>query len=199
MGDEHQTACRHALLLYFVEIHLASLRPSREPLPTGSEDRKERGVMPRLETTERVTPRSVLRHRPLAGNGTPTKEYPISANPPPPIVRRASRLKPPDTSDEATERAESHDVRGSAAPKPEKTRDQRQRSRIYPLLYLGMGEVTSLMDRFPPRRRVPNYALCRLTRVSTICGRQPQRPAPSFRHRATATLVLSLPTAAHRA
>src|SRR5260370_39424685 len=61
------------------------------------------------------------------------------------------------------------------------------------LMYVGVcvqetcddGEVTSLMDRFPPRRRVPNYALCRLTRVSTICGRQPQTPTPSTLHRAT--------------
>ena len=61
-----------------------------------------------------------------------------------------------------------------------------------------LGEVTSLIDRFPPRRRVPTYALCGLTKVSPICGRQPQSPTPSFRRRATATLVLSLPTAAHR-
>src|SRR5215472_5706245 len=61
-----------------------------------------------------------------------------------------------------------------------------------------LGEAPSLRDRLPPRRRVPTYAPCRLTRVSPPaagnCSDLPRRPSP-----ATATLVLSLPTATHRA
>ncbi len=74
--------------------------------------------MPALETKETQAPRSALRHRPLGKAGTPG---------PAPLYRRASR------------------VQGSVATQPPQTgapvKSARNRRRLHPLLYLGLGMI----------------------------------------------------------
>ncbi len=74
--------------------------------------------MPALETKETQAPRSALRHRPLREAGTPG---------PAPLYRRASR------------------VQGSVATQPPQTgapvKSARNRRRLHPLLYLGLGMI----------------------------------------------------------
>ncbi len=123
--------------------------------------------MPTLETTDKVAPRSALRHRPIADDSAQTERNPIVANPP---VKRASRLRQPDTSEEVTERKQTggHDsqsggpsassVPGRASatsrvlPKtPNKPVADKiaigkwQLQQIHPLLYLGIGMLATVV------------------------------------------------------
>lgn len=122
--------------------------------------------MPALETTDKITPRSALRYRPIKDDGTLNEQNPIVANPTTPIAKRASRLHQPDTNDEVTEwkRAEDSDTQGGdtstsksagrASPTtkiPPKTRlaakagmRKQQLLQIHPLLYLGLGMLAML-------------------------------------------------------
>jgi len=122
--------------------------------------------MPVLETTDKITPRSALRHRPIKDDGALKEPNPGVTNPTTPIVKRASRLRQPDTSDEVTEwkRADESDTQGGdtstsksvgrASPTtkvPPKTRltakkgmRKHQLLQIHPLLYLGLGMLAML-------------------------------------------------------
>lgn len=122
--------------------------------------------MPVLETTDKITPRSALRHRPIKDDGTLKEQNPVVANPTTPIVKRASRLRQPDTSDEVTEwkRADDSDTQGggisttklagrvsTTSKVPPKTRlaaktgmRKQQLLQIHPLLYLGLGMLAML-------------------------------------------------------
>ena len=116
--------------------------------------------MPIMETTEGVTPRSALRHRPVRGNGVPPNASAGSTIPPSPIVRRASRLRQPDTSDEVPEwkHADGSNIQDDGTSKstgpapvtsklsPKASSAVRPATRarklsLHPLLYLGIGMV----------------------------------------------------------
>ena len=113
--------------------------------------------MPILETTEGVTPRSALRHRPIQGNGVPPNAS-TGRTSPTPIVKRASRLRQPDTSDEVPEwkRADGSTNQGAGTSKstgpasvtsqlPPKASSalrpvaEARKQSLHPLLYLGVG------------------------------------------------------------
>ena len=119
--------------------------------------------MPILETTEGVTPRSALRHRPLLGNGVPPNASTSSTIPPSPLVRRASRLRQPDTGDEVPEwkHADGSNIQGNETSKstgpasvtsklpPKASSAFRPATRarqqpLHPLLYLGVGMVVTV-------------------------------------------------------
>ena len=124
--------------------------------------------MPVLETTDKITPRSALRHRPITGDDALKEPNPVVVNPTAPIVKRASRLRQPDTDDEVTEwkHADDNDsdtqgggtstaksagrasTTSKAAPKTRlaaKTKTGRQQLlQIHPLLYLGVGMLAML-------------------------------------------------------
>src|SRR5579884_3848029 len=61
--------------------------------------------MPILETSDNVTPRSVLRHRPIEGDATKAGLRSNVTTAATPIVQRASRPRPqpPENDDEVTE------------------------------------------------------------------------------------------------
>jgi len=116
--------------------------------------------MPVLETTDKITPRSALRHRPIADDGAKKESNPVVDNPTAPIVKRASRLRQPDTSDEVAEwkRADDSDTQGSGTSTaksagrasttskadPKTIARRRQLLQIHPLLYLGVGMLAML-------------------------------------------------------
>lgn len=123
--------------------------------------------MPVLETTNEITPRSVLRHRPIGDKTTKSgKEAAIPSTNTAPIAQRASRLHPKNTdgANEVAEwqRAEVGDTtsgrKKDAAqrtntlsqklPKvPNSRRIRSKRSLLYgahPLLYLGIGMIAML-------------------------------------------------------
>jgi hypothetical protein len=122
--------------------------------------------MPVLETTDKITPRSALRYRPIKDDGAAKEPNPGVANPTTPIVKRASRLRQPDTGDEVAEwkRADDSETqdgdtsasksagRASTTSKvPPKTRlaartvtRKQQLLQVHPLLYLGLGMLAML-------------------------------------------------------
>src|SRR5260370_32444579 len=55
--------------------------------------------MPVLESTDNLTPRSALRHRPIGDDAT--RQEPIVSTGATPVVQRASRLRPKQTDGEA--------------------------------------------------------------------------------------------------
>jgi hypothetical protein len=123
--------------------------------------------MPVLETTDEITPRSVLRHRPIGEKTTKSgKESVIPATRTAPIAQRASRLRPKNTdvaqdvsewqredgdktaSSRKTEAPRRVDTKSQKFPVvPKAIRAQSKRSywhSAHPLLYLGIGMIAML-------------------------------------------------------
>src|SRR5437667_12325388 len=114
--------------------------------------------MPIMETTDKIAPRSALRHRPVAGTPVSPDRNPPAANTAAPLVKRASRFHQPETGDEVTEwkRGDSDDIKNSGTtsltrriptastvlpktPLPGKAAVRKQwLGRVHPLLYLGV-------------------------------------------------------------
>jgi hypothetical protein len=123
--------------------------------------------MPVLESTDEITPRSVLRHRPIGDKTTRTgKESVIPSTSTTPIAQRASRLRPKNTDvaeDVSEWQREETDVittgRKTATPRqvdttsqklPKAPKSGRIRSKrrfwhgAHPLLYLGVSMIAML-------------------------------------------------------
>lgn len=124
--------------------------------------------MPVLESTDEITPRSVLRHRPIgneaASSGTTTGGSSSAA----PIVQRASRTRSKSTGgiedvgewrrgeafgmevdqkDAASQRGKTEPQKPTRVTTPKLGRSQKKhktRQRVHPLLYLGVGMITML-------------------------------------------------------
>ena len=69
--------------------------------------------MPILETTDKIAPRSALRHRPVAGAPGSADHDPPATHTATPLVKRASRYRQPETGVEVTEwkRSDSDDIK----------------------------------------------------------------------------------------
>ena len=123
--------------------------------------------MPVLESTDEITPRSVLRHRPIGDKTTRTgKEPVIPSTSTTPIAQRASRLRPKNTdvaedvsewqreeTDETTTGRKTAtprqvDTTSQKLPKAPKSGRIRSKRRFWhgahPLLYLGVGMIAML-------------------------------------------------------
>jgi hypothetical protein len=121
--------------------------------------------MPIMETTDKIAPRSALRHRPVTGAPVSAGQNPPAANTATPLVKRASRYRQPETGDEVTEwkRDDSDDIKNKSAasqltrripiastvlpktPLPEKPVTRKQwPANMHPLLYLGVGMLAML-------------------------------------------------------
>lgn len=120
--------------------------------------------MPVLESTDNLTPRSALRHRPIGDDAT--KQAPGASTGPTPVVQRASRLRPKQTDGEQEikewQRADTGTTRQgrtTAAPRqtgkaaknlPKMPRKMKAESKgkfwrgAHPLLYLGIGMIVML-------------------------------------------------------
>jgi hypothetical protein len=123
-------------------------------------------TMPVLESTDKIIPRSALRHRPIAGDATLKEQLPPVTNPTTPIVKRASRLRQPDTGDEVPEwqRADGSDAQrdvpaktkqtgpssppmaklSSKASSTMRTATKAKKQAYHPLVYLGIGMVSTI-------------------------------------------------------
>ena len=127
--------------------------------------------MPILEENDHVTPRMVLRHRPIEGDAAKSESHTIVTTPATPIVQRASRPRPQstegndevaewqrgggDTEDEGQEnrpRAATKRISGNAPKTPRlkdmPIRQHRLRDVLrhgHPLLYLGIGMLGMLV------------------------------------------------------
>ncbi len=115
--------------------------------------------MPVLETTDKIMPRSALRHRPIADDTALKEHNPIAINPTTPMVKRASRLRQPETTDEVPEWKRAHGdaqddgtskTAGRASPTTRlppkttlvaRTATKTRKQPLHPLLYLGVGMV----------------------------------------------------------
>ncbi len=119
--------------------------------------------MPIMETTDKIAPRSALRYRPVAED---PDQKSAATGATTPLVKRASRLRQPETTDEVMEwkRGDSNDMQGSdvtststrrgtptasrmlpKTPLPGKTVTRKQRStHMHPSLYLGVGMLAML-------------------------------------------------------
>ena len=119
--------------------------------------------MPVLETTDKIMPRSALRHRPIADDVALKEHVPVVTNPMTPVVKRASRLRQPDTTDEVPEwkRAHSDDAQNNGTSKSAgraststrvppkttlvaKTATKAKKQSLHPLLYLGVGMIATV-------------------------------------------------------
>jgi len=118
--------------------------------------------MPVLETTDKKMPRSALRHRPIADDATLKEQNPTVATPTTPIVKRASRLRPPETTDDVPEwkraNGDAQDdgilkparratTTTKVSPKPTLTTRPATKARkqsLHPLLYLGVGMIVTV-------------------------------------------------------
>jgi len=120
--------------------------------------------MPVLETTDKIIPRSALRHRPIADNAAQKEQNPTVTNPTTPIVKRASRLRQPDTNDDVPEwkRTGGSDTKddntskkstgpapttSKLPPKASSTSKQAitiRKQSLHPLLYLGLGMLLTV-------------------------------------------------------
>ncbi|HEU5231045.1 MAG TPA: hypothetical protein VFU49_24705, partial [Ktedonobacteraceae bacterium] len=119
--------------------------------------------MPVLEATDRITPKSVLRHRPI-GDGTPAGKKAGAASATQPVAQRASRPRLPDVADEITEwqrvtigaptrqmRSDGKHPSAAKASKslprvlcPKLTLTKQTWPQAHPLLYLGLGMLMML-------------------------------------------------------
>ncbi len=124
-----------------------------------------------LESSEKITPKSVLRHRPIGDSKPPVGKRSIVTTATPPVVQRASRPRPADNQDDVTEwqRAEQDDEEKNTQQPPSQknqtiTRHPSTLSRpvpttphpratltkpgpmqqAHPLLYLGVGMLAML-------------------------------------------------------
>jgi len=122
--------------------------------------------MPVLESTDEITPRSVLRHRPIGDKATTSGTESFIPTSTAPVAQRASRTRPRDTdaSEDVSEwqRGEADDTRADRkTTKPQRAKTTSQKlpkapssGRIrnkrkfwqgaHPLLYLGVGMITML-------------------------------------------------------
>ncbi len=123
--------------------------------------------MPVLESTDEITPRSVLRHRPIGDKTAKTgKESVIPSTSTTPVAQRASRLRPKNTDVaedisewQREETDETRTGRKTAVPRqvdttsqklPKAPKSARIRSKrrfwygAHPLLYLGVGMIAML-------------------------------------------------------
>jgi len=120
--------------------------------------------MPILETTDKIAPRSALRHRPVEATPATPDQNPPATNTATPLVKRASRFNRPETGDEVTEwkRSDSDDtqkkgttsavtrhipITSTALPKtplPGKAVTRKHQTHVHPLLYLGVGMLAML-------------------------------------------------------
>src|SRR5437660_10539037 len=86
-------------------------------------------IMPVLESTDKITPRSVLRHRPIAEGGAETGKNPAITPGTVPAVQRASRVRTrtEDAQVEVDEwqRTADHPDAGAPAPTPPPTPSRR--------------------------------------------------------------------------
>ncbi len=98
--------------------------------------------MPVLESTDRATPRSALRHRPLESDVDQQGMTSIT-----PVVQRASRLRSPQTEEDEQATPDS----ASTGPRPKAPRlsrtggRRRGKLRVHPLLLLGLGMIVMLV------------------------------------------------------
>lgn len=114
--------------------------------------------MPVLETADDITPRSVLRHRPVRDTASSTGRRFVAA----PVMQRASRSATPDTDDVSDwQQGDEIDTRPGTqsgvrrttvtgkvytpAPYPKTTVPHRPRQQAHPLLYLGVGMLVMLL------------------------------------------------------
>ncbi len=122
--------------------------------------------MPVLESTDEITPRSVLRHRPIGDKTTAPGAEPLIPKGTTPVVQRASRVRPKNTDvaedvsewqrgedDETTEDRKTTKTRQAKIPSqklpkvpksggiPSKRKSLRG---AHPLLYLGVGMIAML-------------------------------------------------------
>ncbi len=119
--------------------------------------------MPVLETADNMMPGSALRHRPIADDVVLKEHVPVITSPMTPVVKRASRLREPDTTNDVPEwkRAHSDDTQhhgtskpaGRASPTtrmpPKTTQTARtvtktRKQPFHPLLYLGVGMIVTV-------------------------------------------------------
>jgi hypothetical protein len=122
--------------------------------------------MPVLESTDEITPRSVLRHRPIGGKAAASGTESIISTSTTPVAQRASRVRPKDTdvAEDVSEwqRGEVEETkadRKTTKPQQVRTTSQKQpkapsSGRIqnkqkswqgaHPLLYLGVGMIAML-------------------------------------------------------
>lgn len=121
--------------------------------------------MPTLESTDKIIPRSALRYRPIAEDATLKDQLPTATNQTKPIVKRASRLRQPDTSDEVPEwkragdgeaqsgTASESQPTGPASPTSKlppkasstaRTATKAKKHAFHPLVYLGIGMLSTV-------------------------------------------------------
>ncbi len=125
--------------------------------------------MPVLESTDEITPRSVLRHRPIGGKAAARGTTSDISSSTTPVVQRASRNRQKNTEGSIEDVAEwkrgetletnvdqkdtiSHRVnlgpqKPNRAPNPKLDRIQKKhktRQGVHPLLYLGVGMIAML-------------------------------------------------------
>jgi hypothetical protein len=123
--------------------------------------------MPVLESTDEITPRSVLRHRPIGENTAKTgKDSVVPPASTTPVAQRASRLRPKNTdvtedvrewqreevdqtrTGRKTEAPRVVDTSSQKLPKAPSSRRIRNKRRFWhgahPLLYLGVGMIAML-------------------------------------------------------
>jgi hypothetical protein len=130
--------------------------------------------MPSFETSDHVSTRSVLRHRPIGTRSIPTGKQSVVTSATPPVVQRASRPRLTDTSDDAWRQSDEYAaderesypsvhtqpgggkralvVSSAGLPQSPRTRTgqiEREtavvRHHIHPLLYLGVGMLGMLV------------------------------------------------------
>jgi hypothetical protein len=128
-------------------------------------------IMPVLESTDKIAPRSVLRHRPIAGDGAESGKNPAITPGTVPAVQRASRLRTrtEDTPVDVDEWQRTVDDPAASAPTPAQTPLRRAsttgasralpkaplpkakatkgilKRHAHPLLYLGIGMLAMLV------------------------------------------------------
>ena len=118
--------------------------------------------MPVLETADNMMPRSALRHRPIADDVVLKEHVPVVTSPMTPVVKRASRLREPDTTNDVPEwkRANGNDTQHNGTSKPAgrtspttrmppkttlraRTATKTRKQPLHPLLYLGAGMIVT--------------------------------------------------------
>lgn len=114
--------------------------------------------MPVLSSTDRIAPRSILRHRPIGDSAAQDKD-PITN---PPVASRASRQDRPEADvPEVVLEWASQRERGTAVVKPKEfwkkiwgatvlsqsmlIKQRRHSVQIHPLLYLGLGMIVTVL------------------------------------------------------
>ncbi len=117
--------------------------------------------MPTLESTEKIAPKSILRHRPIGGGVKDTRGATSEVQTTPPVVARASRPATNDTTDVVTEwqrnnakgektalRTKQSGLETTWLPRPKLalTKNKvRQRRQVHPMFYLGVGMTVALL------------------------------------------------------